>query len=567
MSTAYGITGATCWVNAGTPQDSILQNANGTADFDVSNMTQNGGGGQLAAGGKISQLVDTFGGTLAQATSADQPLAMPFGAWGHGDGSQPTIKFHNYKTNGSAPTTPGNLSEQSSSGAASSSIFLNLPGSTLAFNGTTTGEMTVFVAGRFGYLQGGPFALGTTASGTFVALSVNQSNVTKPSLNVAVNDGTGVSYMKMPPAFVWPNMQPCVMCLRFASNLGVVAAKQRDLWIGTNYRMKWAGNNLVGDVSALAGGYIGSNGTDGPLDCEISEFLVYQNALTDAQCEQIIQTMQDKWCGGFSNNAFVLFFGDSRTRGNNAQLNRTQGNPSTFDSSARCWPKRCLSQLGGYAMGMNQARVGDQVADQYAQFATAFSSIAGDPNYSQIVATACGANVSGDETVGYTKVICIGEIGINDIYFNGQTAAQVEASLTTLYNAMVSTGTLGKVPVNVVAMTIVAPAIGNVFAGTTFTTAMNNTVTTVNQWIKNTAPTLFSGLIACDNAADPRWANAAYVGSDGLHPDDPGYGVYAQNAAKALTSALGLASAPTSVGLTFGNFPAGGKSLTYGSFR
>ena len=551
MSTAYGITGATCWINVGTPNDSIDDSAAGTAGYNVTSTAESNSTGSLAQfGSNVYGVKDLISGNYAtQTTAANQPIYAPFGGWGAGDGSQACIKFPNYHGGG---FTPASIAEQMTSGAAASNFFLNLPTSCSIGGGSVAGEATIFVAGRFGLLAGGPFIIGNVA-GTCTAItnSNNGSYDTNTAcvLSRIVGDHVNVAFLT---PFIWPNLTPCVICLRGAQAGGVIGDKQIDLFIGTTYRETVQSAQLFPNNATVTGGLLGSlsTTTGSALDCDISEFLVFNVALSDANVLQIIQTMQDKICGGFSNQAFVLFFGDSRTRGNNAQFE--------IDPSNRSWPKRCLSQLGGYATGMNTAVIGDTVGSQTARLVNTYSRGNTTPNYAGVLQTVAPDS---ENQNSFAKIVACGEVGINDIYFNGQTAAQVEASLTTLYTDLLNSGAS-----TVVAMTIVPPAVGNVFNGTTWTTAMSNTTASVNAWIKNTAPTLIPGVVCCDNASDARWAKPGYIGSDGLHPDDPGYGVYAQNAAKTLQNIFSPAAA-ASAGLTYGNFPGGGQSLTYGSFK
>jgi lysophospholipase L1-like esterase len=550
MSTAYGINGATCWINVGTPNDSADYSAAGTAGYNVTSTVESNSAGSLAQfGSNVYGVKDAISGNYAtQTTAANQPIYAPFGGWGAGDGSQACIKFPNYHGAGG---TPGSIAEQMSAGAgvAASNFFLNLPTSCSIGGGAVAGEATIFIAGRFGLLSSGPFIIGNIA-GTCTAITNSNNGSYDANSACCITRITGNhAQTAFVEPFIWPNLSPCVICLRGAQASGVIGNKQIDLFIGTTFQVTAPNAQLFPANATVTGGLLGSlsSSSGGALDCEIAEFLVFNVALSNANVLQIIQTMQDKICGGYSNQDFILFFGDSRTRGNNAQFQ--------IDPLNRAWPKRCLNQLGGSATGMNMALIGDTVGSQTARLVNTYSRSNSAPNYAAVL-----QNIMANNSFG--KAVACGEVGINDIFFNGQTAAQVEASLTTLYTALIDHGAS-----TVVAMTIPPPAVGTVFAGTTWTTAMNNTLASVNAWIKNTAPGLIPGVVCCDNASDPRWSNPGYIGADGLHPDDPGYGVYAQNAARTLADVLNGAAAPANANLTFGNFPGGGQSLTYGSFR
>lgn len=443
-------------------------------------------------GAAVASAFDWSGGTTpntsgsqvyATASGSAQPTLHMFGRTGDPDGSQPQLLF-------------------------STSNYLTLPSSAaIGNNGTTANEGTIIICARVdptAQTNGGvgyPFVIGGSIGLYFSA--TNTINAYNGSVNA------------FPNAFNFDPFKPQCLALRFSSTAGAVGAAQTKFYAGQKFSSVINSNLLSGSKT---GGTINNSAGSYSLAMGVSEFLMFNVALTDAQIFSIMQAIQDRVCPGWTDSAQVLFFGDSRAIGYTP-------NSGTFtnEAYARQWPRRCLSQVGGYATSYNQGVSGNTIAQQQTVFAT---------------------NAALLSSSSYGKCVCVGEIGVNDIRA-GTTAANIEyggtsgtgtstspatGSLLYLCNYMLAHGAT-----NVVAMTI-APSV----SGSLQLTSSQETVRqAVNAWM-TTPGNLPPGVTVCDNASDARLTNIYYMASDGLHPNDAGYGVYSQNAAKTLKKVLGL---------------------------
>lgn len=270
---------------------------------------------------------------------------------------------------------------------------------------------------------------------------------------------------------------PTTMALRFKSG-------ETKLYVGQNYTDTLSTNYLSGSAS---GGSIGSLSTTSfCADFDLYDFMIFNQAISDADVHTAMKGMQDRVSPNEGTMAQILFFGDSRTQG-------YQGTSGQFPVTNRAWPGRLKSMLGGAGQVISCATIGETIDQQIARLS----------NYLPLLNSSV-----------YSKRIVIGEVGVNDIDILSASAATVQASLTTLANLVLASNAT-----QLVIMTI-APALSQ--------SGPQNTVrTTVNSWLTGGG---IPGAIILDNASDARLNVAGYYSDDQLHWNDPGLGVYAENA-------------------------------------
>ena len=139
----------------------------------------------------------------------------------------------------------------------------------------------------------------------------------------------------------------------------------------------------------------------------------------------------------------------------------------------------------------------------------------------------------------YSKRIVIGEVGINDIHINNASAATVLASLQSLSTQIAAGGASSAY------FLTIAPAL-----------ILNSSQEAVRQSVNASLKAgAITGVTIIDNASDPRLQIPAgstqgttgptngYNDTDGLHWQDAGYGVYAENGFAAVSQlVLGTAA-------------------------
>ncbi|MGA2232319.1 MAG: hypothetical protein ABSH22_15585 [Tepidisphaeraceae bacterium] len=538
----------------------------------------------------VQQVNDVSGNSGAAAATQTNPQLQPiFRAQGYFSDPDGCVAFLDFPVNDYPSSTQSCLA---------------LPSSCEIGGGAVANEGTIIWCGRMkpngGYNGGsGPSPMNLFHIGN-TSLSFSQSG---QGVN-AVYNGSAHNFQK---TFVIPDMHPVTIALRFSSASGTIGVSQTKLYVGQNFTDTIAGGNVLSGTQS--GGYIGYENVNYNVAQELAEFIVFDRALTDTQILTIMQTMQDRVCGGYTIPAQIFYFGDSRTQGQSPDVD------PNGDAIRRNWPMRAGKRLGRTAnWQINISQSGNSVTMQQAAWnningvvdtADFSNSVAigevgvNDVGYRNSSTATCTWSTTGNSVTINSQTypqICAGQTvtgtgipanttvefvtwnGASQVGFtlsNTPTVAGSSGTLTftcnansiqtALYNLW--TSMLGAGVKQVIAMTIPLGASAGVNA---------TMVNAVNTWMR-TPGNLPAGVFLCDNAADTRLsggAPAGYQATDELHWTDAGYGVYAQNAAfgtnptlapsavgtGGLASALGIGGAsPISFFGNFGTFSMRGQ--------